>query len=78
MLNDATTRRTITTWLIMICVTAVACAYLMHGRQPRYIYEKISRPWYDGSVQQVYRIEIETGDSTLIVNPMKDGEPVPK
>lgn len=59
--------------ITIVVVTAILCiTALLWGLfiwPTPYTYEKVSRPWYQGTKQEVYRVNRFTGDATKVVDP---------
>ena len=52
----------------LLCVTALLWGFFIWPTP--YQYEKVSRPWYQGTKQEVYRINRFTGKSEKVVDPI--------
>ena len=59
---------TIVIVILSLCVTVLAWGFFIWPTP--YRYEKVSRPWYSGTKQEVYRINRFTGKSQKVVDPI--------
>jgi hypothetical protein len=59
---------------VVICLCATVLAWGFFIWPTPYCYEKVSRPWYKGTKQEVYRINRFTGKSNKVVDPIPSSE----